>query len=252
MNDIIYTAASGAIINQMRLEILSNNLANLNTAGFKADKSIFKTYLPSSSGSNPSGDMSPNFACNYHVEFEGTKTDFSSGGLQYTGNVLDLALEGDGFFCIKTQDGTRYTRNGNFTLNREGVLVTQDGLPVLGDSGPINIDVKDGGNIVIDEQGNISVDEDQVGTLKIVDFSQPYPLKKMGDTMFAPVGKGNNEKGADNVKVTQGFIELSNVNAIGVMTEMIEVMRGYESYQKVMQFVDNITSKAINEVGRVT
>jgi len=115
MNDIIYTAASGAIINQIRLEILSNNLSNLNTAGFKADRSIFRTYLPSSSGSDTSGDMSPNFTCNYHVEFEGTKTDFSSGGLQYTGNVLDLALEGDGFFCIKTQDGTRYTRNGNFT-----------------------------------------------------------------------------------------------------------------------------------------
>jgi len=180
------------------------------------------------------------------VAFEGTRTSFSPGQLKHTGNALDLGLDGNGFFCVKTPEGVQYTRKGNFSLNQEGVLSTQEGLPVLGNGGEIKIDGRD---IVVDVEGNISVDGKQIDTIKIADFPQPYALEKVGDTLFVPIDPRVSEDIAEGVKVSQGFIELSNVDAVRVMTEMIEVLRAYESYQKVIRSVDEITSKAINEVG---
>jgi flagellar basal-body rod protein FlgF len=257
MSETMNVAASGALVQQMRLEILTNNLANINTIGFKEDMAIFRAYIPGSQepiegitemGSIPVSweTFNPGLPSNYHVEFEGTKTSFSPGQLKHTGNELDLGLDGNGFFCVKTPEGVQYTRKGNFSLNKDGVLATQDGLPVLGNAGEIKID---GRNIAIDIQGNISVDGKQVDTLKIVDFANPYALEKVGDTLFAPMGTEVSEETADGVKVSQGFLELSNVDPVKVMTEMIEVLRAYESYQKIIRYVDETTSKAINEVG---
>ncbi len=255
MSESIYTAASGAIVQQIRLEVLSNNLANINTVGFKEDRTVFRSYLPGSlppEGGSPEvtlisgGQQAP--LNNIQVAFEGTMTNFSPGHQKYTGNALDLALNGKGFFCVQTPEGTQYTRKGNFSLNKEGMLVTQEGLTVMGNGGEIKID---GQNIVVDAKGNITVDGKQTDTIKIVDFPKPYPLKKVGDTMFALMDPGVIENNAEEIKISQGFVELSNVVAIRVMTEMIEVLRAYESYQKVIKSVDDVTSKAINEVARL-
>jgi flagellar basal-body rod protein FlgF len=257
MSETMNVAASGALVQQMRLEVLSNNLSNINTIGFKEDRSVFSAYLPGSPEpikgisemalvSGNQGSLNRYLPSNFHVEFEGTKTSFSPGQLKHTGNELDLALDGNGFFCVKTPEGVQYTRKGNFSLNKDGVLATHEGLPVLGNGGEIKID---GQNIVIDIEGNLSVDGKQVDTIKIVDFSHPYALEKIGDTLFTPINPGVTEEIADRVQVSQGFVELSNVDAVKVMTEMIEVLRAYESYQKVIRCVDEITSKAINEVG---
>lgn len=256
MSETMNVAASGALVQQMRLEVLSNNLSNLNTIGFKEDRAVFRAYLPGSTESIKgvseialfSGKQGPlqYQASNFHVEFEGTKTSFSPGQLKHTGNELDVALDGNGFFCIKGPEGVQYTRKGNFSLNKDGMLATHEGLPVLGNGGEIKID---GQNIVIDIEGNISVDGKQVDTIKVVDFANPYGLEKVGDTLFTPMDQGVTEDMAEGVKVSQGFVELSNVDAVKVMTEMIEVLRAYESYQKVIRCVDEITSKAINEVG---
>lgn len=261
MSGAIYTATSGALAYQMRLEVLANNLSNINTIGFKEDRTIFRTYFPDSQDpitedlqatpiSGETEVVPPFLTSDALVAFEGTETDFSSGQLKHTGNRLDVALEGNGFFSVQTPTGTQYTRNGNFSLNEEGVLVTQEGLPVLGNGGEItvNIDTED---LLIDEEGNIWADGVQVDTLRIVDFSDPHNLEKVGNSLFAPADPTLSGDTAEAYGVSQGFIELSNVDGIRVMTEMLEVLRGYESYQKVIQSIDEVTSQAIEEVGQL-
>lgn len=259
MSGAIYTATSGALAYQMRLEVLSNNLSNINTVGFKQDRTVFRAYLPGSQNpitetlqtpptSEAPGTLAPYQTSNSLVAFEGTRTDFSPGQLRHTGNALDLAIDGNGFFCIQTQEGVQYTRKGNFTINQEGVLITQNGFPVLGEGGEIKIDGQD---YIVDEEGNISVDGIQIDTFKIVNFTDPQNVKKVGNTLFASAGSSFTEEKAEQFKVSQGFIELSNVDAIKVMTEMIEVLRGFESYKKVIQSIDEVTSKAIDKVGRI-
>jgi flagellar basal-body rod protein FlgG len=260
-DEAIYVAASGALVQEMRLEVLSNNLANIETVGFKEDRSVFSNYISGDQNriTNPDPEfldseepltVFPYLPVNDHVKFEGTKINFSQGSIRQTGNRLDFALEGNGFFCVETPTGIeQYTRKGNFKLNGEGNLVTQDGLPVLGSRGAsINIDGKD---ITVDEKGNISVDGTQVDTLKVVNFDQPYSLIKAGDSLFFPADPAVTATEADDVRVSQGSVELSNVNPVKVMTEMIEVHRAFESYQKVIRSMDDVVSESINEVGRV-
>jgi flagellar basal-body rod protein FlgF len=262
MSEGIYTATSGAIAYQMRLEVLANNLSNINTVGFKEDRATFTTYFPENQDpvttylqSTPiSGEtevLPPYLTSDTLVAFEGTETDFSSGQLKYTGNKLNVALEGNGFFSVQTPTGVQFTRNGNFTLNEAGVLVTQDGLPVLGTGGEIKFEIDDSEDFFIDEEGNISANGAQVDTLRIVDFEDPHSLEKVGNTRFALVDPTLPADTAEGFRVSQGFVELSNVDAIRVMTEMLEVLRGYEAYQKVIQSIDEVTSDAIEEVGQL-
>ena len=259
MSEAMYLAASGAIVQQMRLEVLSNNLSNINTTGFKEDRTVFKAYLPVPPDiaegnlrvaliSGKPGVSPPYLPSNFHVTFDGTKTDFSPGRLKYTGNDLDLAIKGRGFFCVAGSKGIQYTRKGDFTLNKEGLLVTQEGLPVLGKKGVIKIEGED---ISVNLEGNIMVDGDEIDTIRVVDFPQPYVMEKIGDTFFVPVDPRSPVYTALDASVNQGCIEGSNVNAIKMMTEMIEVLRAYESYQKAIQSANDSTLKAINEVGKL-
>ena len=250
MSGAIYMAASGAITQQMRLEVLSNNLANVNTVGFKEDRAIFRIPETPESKKNSNQELSEDkkkITLSSLQQF-GTLTDFSQGKLKITSNSMDLALEGRGFFCIQTPGGVQYTRNGNFTLNSNGNLVTQEGYAVLGDSGEITINSD---NFTVDLEGKISVDGSDIGFLKIVDFPSPYNLKKTGNTSFIPADSDIKEIKAEGVKVNQGANEMSNISAIKLMTEMIEVQRAFESYQKVIQSIDTVTSQAVNEVGKL-
>jgi flagellar basal-body rod protein FlgG len=249
MSGAIYMSAAGAMAYEKRMQVISNNLANINTSGFKKDKGHFQ--IIDSPDSINEGLVKNSISKEKQqpplwLQFE-TKTDFSAGSLKHTGNPLDLALEGDGFFCIKTEQGNQYTRNGKFSLDQAGTLVTMDGLPVLGEGGPIIIE---GNTFSVDVKGNISVDGDLVDTIKIVGFQKQDALKKTGNSLFAIADKNTVETKAENTGVSQGFIELSNVNAIRMMTEMIEVLRGYESYQKAIKTADEANAKAINDVGR--
>jgi len=250
MSGAIYMSAAGAMAYEKRMQVISNNLANINTSGFKKDKGHFQIIDSPDSIKEDLDKMSISEEKQQppsYLQFE-TKTDFSAGPLKHTGNPLDLALEGGGFFCIKTEQGTQYTRNGNFSLDQDGMLVTMDGLPVLGEGGPINIE---GDVFTVGVKGNISVDGNLVDTIKIVGFEKPDALKKTGNSLFALADKNEAESKMENTGVSQGFIELSNVNAIRMMTEMIEVLRGYESYQKAIKTADEANAKAINDVGRV-
>lgn len=245
MSDAMYIAATGALNYQKKLDVLSNNIANINTVGFKEDQVSFVSS--DLSVDNMTDDTSPSTELLSIV----VKPVFSSGDMRFTGNKFDLALEGDGFFSVNSPDGVRYTRNGSFTFNNDGILVTRDGFPVLGDGGEIKIDNSDDQNIVIDESGNIYSGDKKIGTLKLVDFPKPYNLVKLENTSFMIEDTNVSEINPVDLKVNQGFIELSNVNAVKAMTDMIETLRGYESYQKVIKSLEDISSKAINDVGSV-
>ncbi len=255
MSGEIYMAAAGALAYEKRLQIVSNNLANSNTVGYKQDHGQFQIIdLPEEPNQN--GDELKTSQGDLFWNQFNVYTDHTSGSLKNTGNDFDLALVGKGFFCVQTADGTRYTRKGDFTLNADGVLVTRNGWPVLGEGGEISVDGK--GNphqykkFSVSEEGNISVDGASVDRLRIVDFPQPYMLTKEGETLFKAADSGAGETPAEDIRVGQGFIELSNVDAVKMMTEMIEVLRGYETYQKIIRSIDEVNSRAINEIGKMT
>ena len=258
MSGEIYMAAAGALAYEKRLQIISNNLANSNTVGYKQDQGQFKVFnltdLPDGSIQN-GVELDTSQADMFWNQFN-VYTDHSAGNLKNTGNDLDLALVGKGFFSVQTPDGIHYTRKGDFTLNADGVLVTRNGWPVMGESGEISVDSKENPHqhqrFSVDEEGNISVDGNRVDSLRLVDFPQPYRLTKVSETRFKPTDSRSGETQVENVRVSQGFIELSNVDAVKMMTEMIEVLRGYESYQKIIRSVDEVNSRAINEIGKST
>ena len=258
MSGEIYMAAVGALAYEKRLQIISNNLANSNTVGYKQDQGQFRILDPSDMqerSTQNSAELGTSQADLFWNQFN-VYTDHSSGSLKNTGNDLDLALVGKGFFCVQTPDGIHYTRKGDFTLNANGVLVTRNGWPVLGESGEISVDGQENPQrhkkFLVDEEGNISVDGNQIDSLRLVDFQPPYNLTKVGEALFKSADSGPAEIPAEDIRVSQGFLELSNVDAVKMMTEMIEVLRGYESYQKIIRSVDEVNSRAINEIGKMT
>ncbi|MBI3815810.1 MAG: flagellar basal-body rod protein FlgF [Nitrospinae bacterium] len=267
MDKGIYTALSGSIVQERRMDIISNNLANVNSAGYKGDIPVFESYLNQQKGVNIPATVIPGVTPNEYVVNSNHYIDFSQGPLHGTANELDLALNGDGFFAVDTPDGIRYTRNGNFKIDAEGLLTTQDGYPVLGGEGGggehiyINVlSLTQQGEVSVSADGTISVIDRFSGDvpvrmtggykLKIVDFEKPYALRKAGNGLYAPMNKGIAELEAKNTEVKQGFIERSNINTIKEMTSMIEVVRGYESYQKAIQSFSDSTSKLVDEVGK--
>jgi flagellar basal-body rod protein FlgG len=222
----IYEAVTGATLKEKQLDIITNNLANVSTAGFKKDILSFDEVLK--------------------AQFT---TDLSPGSLNYTGNKLDVALGDKGFFKIQTDRGIRYTRNGSFLLDAEGVLVIQSGDRVLGDNGPIQIK---GSEITITTSGDVIADGKRMGTLSVVDFTHPHFLKKEGNSLYIyddPTEEGR-IVAPDPVLVQQRYLEASNVNPVEEMTKMIGALRAYESFTKIIQTFDEANAKLINEVGK--
>ncbi|MBI5191924.1 MAG: flagellar basal-body rod protein FlgF [Nitrospirae bacterium] len=259
MNKGIYPALSGGVAYEKMLSVISNNLANINTSGFKADKTVFKVDMPdevnvtlpvtqdTASAENllPPADntLIEGPSDKYFTAIDSLYTDFNPGVVKQTGNPLDLSIDGNGFFVVNTPDGVRYTRSGNFTVNSSNTLTTASGHIVMGENGPI---ILEDGKISINAEGTISVNGSEVNKIKVVDFVNPGSLMKDGGNLF----KGADEKAPESYKVVQGTIELSNVNPVEEMASMIEVLRGYETYQKVMTTMDETSAKA-NEIGRV-
>jgi len=223
-------------------EVAANNLANINTTGYKRD-GFFQRALVEA-GQSLSGS--------YHPEWRNTDptevvVDFSQGPLKQTEGALDVAIQGDGFFTIQTPDGERYTRNGNFTLDPDGLLTTQTGYPVLGEGGTIMLQ---GGDVKINEKGEVMVDGMLVDALDIRDFERPYQMTKVAGEFFLPKD-GDQGEASENMAVFQGFLEESNVQSIQEMTEMLIVYRNYESDQRAVQMQDETLRKAVNELGAV-
>lgn len=242
---------SGTMAREMKLEILSNNMANVNTVGFKEDRVFQVPTTPSPAWDNVSGASQQDISIsNLSVLPISTFTNFDQGHLKETGNALDVALDGEGFFSVQTPKGIQYTRKGNFVLNSDGTLVTQEGYPVLGKGGG-EIQIS-GQAVVVDPSGAIHVDGIEVDSFNLVEFSNKKGLLKNGNSLYSPIDPADKGASAEKTLVQQGFIEGSNVDSIKIMTEMIEVIRGYESYQKVLQSMNETNSKSVNELGKLS
>jgi flagellar basal-body rod protein FlgG len=240
-------ATSGAEAQRIRLQVLANNLANINTSGYKEDRTVFRVPDTNAESAAAGGDApSATVVLGTGVIPMTSHTDFSHGPLQQTGNPLDLAVEGDGFFSIQTEQGVRYTRNGAFTISPEGLLATPDGDAVLGEGGEISID---GTEVRFDGEGNVIVDGRTIDRLRLVTIDEPGALRKIGQTLFELDEARGAAEPLTPGGVRQGVLEGSNVNAVKVMTELIEVQRGYESYQKMIQTMGDMASRVISGVG---
>lgn len=219
-----------------RLNCVTHNIANVNTPGFKAER--FRFFKGNAAGGASAGSS---------AQIPAITVDYSPGIMQKTGNVLNLAIEGKGFFAIQTKDGVAYTKDGRFTLNRDGELVTQAGDYVLGKDKKIVIK---GNDIRISQEGVIRVDGKKVDKLKIVSFSEPSALIKRGAGFHNPddLAGAKEEK---KVRVQSGYIELSNVQAIKEMVEMISIQRTFEAYQKTIQTISEQDKASTNRIGRL-
>ena len=224
--------AHGGIRQIHRLDSVTHNIANVNTPGFKVERLCF-----------PSGVSEGSL-----MRRPAAVIDYSPGVMRKTGNVLDLAIGGKGFFAIQTKEGVAYTRDGRFTLDKDKKLVTKAGDFVLGRSGKIDIT---GNNIEINERGIITVDGGEVGALKIVDFGKPARLARFGNGLFHDPGNLAVPKEEENPEIQSGYLELSNVQAIKEMVEMIDIQRTFETYQKVMQTIQDQDKLSTDRIGRL-
>ncbi len=245
----IYTSALGLIPLQKKLEVIANNLANVNTTGFKRDDA-FTNELISASTLFRDGTIAPTEG----DLKEKTYTDFSQGTLQQTSNPLDVAIDGQGFFAVQTQDGLKLTRDGSFTLSTDGTLVTRNGDPVMGIGGPIRIDdiqQTQASQLVIDRDGVVKAGNKIYGQIRVVMPEALNQISKAGENFYT-LREGGTLRAVDPsaVSIRQGFLEGSNVNPIDEMVAMIQLQSNFEAGQKAIQSQDDSLGMA-NQVGKV-
>lgn len=263
----LYTAWSGMVNEMNRMDVMTNNLANADTNGYKKEGATSQTFHEqlavkikdqSSDLGRPKrlGGMYPG------VKIGETYTDYSQGSFQVTDSQYDVALDGDGFFAVSFtskngETSVKFTRDGAFTVNTQGYLVTKDGDYILNQNGAMNSDPNENNYIqldpnlpfTIDEQGYIRQDGQTVAQLGVIDFEDYNFLEKYGENLYQPVDGA--QIAASDARVRQGYIEASNVNVVTEMVNMITITRAYESNQKVLQTIDGMLDKAVNNVGRV-
>lgn len=242
----LYTLTSGMAAQVARLEVLTNNLANSETPGFKAGHLVVAPLEPATDAAGPL--PFPRAYPPTGVEVTAQFIDFSQGPIRPTGVDLDVALNGSGFFVVQTPDGLRYTRAGNFTLNRDGELVTHSGHRVMGEGGAIRLDR---GPVQIDRQGVVSDGERMAGRLRVVDFTQPYALEKEQGQLFRLRDETIVPTAASETEVIAGNLETSNMGVVESIVGLIDTLRTFEAYQKMLQAMDQTVQRSANEIGRV-
>jgi flagellar basal-body rod protein FlgG len=230
----------------LRQEVLANNLANVSTAGFKADDLAFEPNGPLSLPISPPGIPIP--APPSQPQGQLQWTDFSQGPVITTGRNLDVALSGPGFFVVDTPDGPRYTRAGSLSVGTDGTLLGPGGAPIQGERGSIQVHSAD---VSISETGEVRDGGRPVGTLRVVDFPRPYVLLKQGQGLFVPGRQDMEPAPARGFELASGAVEGSNVSSVRTMVGMIELHRLYEAYQRVIQAADETNRQAANDIGRV-
>jgi flagellar basal-body rod protein FlgF len=249
MQNALLIGLSRQVALARELEVVANNVANINTTGFKADGSLFEEYLSSPARAEQSA------ARVSFVRDSGTWHDMSPGSVEKTGNPLDVAIDGDSFLVIQTPRGERYTRNGSLQINAAGQLVTTDGNTVVGDAGPISFQPTDK-QISISSDGTISVQEGNGkvdsarGNLKLVSFASPQQLQKDGGTTFMATG-GATAQPTKTARVIQGSIEKSNVRGVLEMSRMIEITRTYAQIASILQQQSDLSQSSVDKLAEV-
>lgn len=249
----LYTSYTGMLNEQYRMDIMSNSLANVNTVGFKKEGSTSQAYADVMAVKIKDWTETPNTPkklgnMSLGVKIGETYTDFSQGSFRTTENTYDLAIGGKGFFNIEFtnkagETSTKYTRDGGFTITKDGYLVTKDGDFVLGENGRIQLSTTAGAT-VFDRAGNIYQDDRLVASLKITDFEDTNYLTHYGETMWDAM-EGAVEKEPENTEIFQGFLEMSNASVVKEMVNMITISRQYESNQKMLTTFDDTLEKTM-------
>lgn len=242
----ILDVVRGCLKEEMRMDAISSNLANASVLGFKKDRISFQDVLGRAQGpgtSNQRGKSELTAPALIRIE-----TDHSQGDSRLTGNSLDFSIHGKGFFKIQTPEGIRYSRRGNFAVDREGALITQEGYKVLGAGGPISIR---GSNISVDGRGVVTVDGSETGQIELADFENYGGLVKTGNGLFHQASRAPEVPPPPESRIEQGYVELSNVNVVEEMVGMIHALRAFESYQKTIQVIDGLNQRVVNEVSRL-
>ena len=252
MENTLLVGLSRQMTLERQMDVVANNVANINTTGFKADRSLFEEYLrsPAHEDNFARADRRVSF-----VQDRATFHDFAAGPSEQTKNPLDIAIDGKGFLVVQTPAGERYTRDGNLQINNQGQLVTTSGYPVLGNAGPIVFQQTDK-QVNIATDGNVTVLEginrlDSVrGKLRIVAFANPQKLVKDGGNLFS-AGEGGAPQPDLTSRINQGFIEKSNVNSVTEMSRLIEITRTYTQISALLQQQSDLHRTAIEKLAEV-
>jgi flagellar basal-body rod protein FlgF len=252
MENTLLIGLSRQTVLERQLDVVANNIANVNTAGFKADSSLFEEYLMP--GAHEDRFVGSDRRLSY-VQDRGTFRNFSQGASEQTKNPLDVAVTGDGFLVVQTAAGERYTRDGGMQINSQGQLVTVAGNPVLGTAGPIvfqptdhDVNVSPDGTITVVE-GNGRTDALR-GKLRLVSFADAQKLLKEGSNLYS-AGEGGVAQADTKSQVQQGYIEKSNVNSVAEMSRMIEVTRAYTQISTLLQQESDLHKSAIEKLADV-
>jgi len=251
MENTLLVGLSRQVVLERQLDVVANNMANVNTTGFKADRTLFEEYL--NSGAHEDNFLRPDRRVSF-VQDRGTFRDLRQGALEATSNPLDIAIDGDGFLVVQTAAGERYTRDGKLHLNDKGQIVTGSGDAVLGTSGPIVLQQTDH-DLTIAVDGTVTVLEglsrtDAIrGKIRIVNFADPQKLLKQGGNLFSAEGVAAvpDTKSA----IQQRYIEKSNVNAVSEMSRLMEITRNYQQIANLLQQQSDLHKNAIDKLAEV-
>jgi flagellar basal-body rod protein FlgG len=256
----IYSPMSGAIAQEKVLEIISNNLANANTVGFKGDNVTFKLLNPEPEKNYKSPLPPANYKVNLdqvsplhgndiaYVGIAGIKRDESQGPAMQTGNPTDLMIEGEGMFAVHTQEGTRYTRSGQLSISPDGVLMTPAGHAVLGEKGLISVKA---GKFEVNRLGEVYQNEQLIDRIPVYQFEDTDQLERSGMNLWFYGGPESGKTVNNQAGISQGSLEGSNVNAMKNLTSMIIAHRSYEAYQKAITNYDKMMDISNNQLGAV-
>jgi len=253
MENALLVGLSRQIALRREMEVVANNIANVNTNGYKADGSVFEEFLMpgARAGQFPVADRRVSY-----VHDRATWHDFSSGPIQRTGNPLDVAVEGNAFLVVQTPRGERYTRNGSFHLSATGELVTGEGYQVQGDGGPIQFQTTDrdisigaDGTITVREGANTKTDA-QRGKLRLVSFDRIGQLQKEGSSLFS-APDGVTPQAPQKVRVVQGSLEQSNVRGVLEMARMVDITRTYTHIATLLQQQGDLRRSAVDKLAEV-
>lgn len=254
----LYTAWSGLVNEQNRMDIMTNNLANASTVGYKKEGATSQSFddvltVKIKDASVGLANVQRTGVRNPGVKIGENYTDFSQGSFRETGNTYDMALEGEGFFAIEFtkkagETSTMYTRAGQFTLNKDGYLVTQEGDYVLdANNKRIQLDTLKDADITVD--GRISQDGKVIAQIQVADFEDYDYLEKYGETYYRPIEGAELTQGMASVRA--GYLEMANVQVVSEMVNLISITRAYESNQKIIQTYDGSLDIAVNQLGRI-
>ena len=248
MENAITAGLSRQLILQRALEVTANNVANQSTAGFKAERLTFREYIAElddgAAGAPQNGDPFVSL-----VFDPSSFTDFSAGALTATYGDLDFAIDGPGFFAVETASGVRYTRDGRFSVNGLGELVTQSGARVLDDGGaPILLDPNRGG-VALTPEGGLQQAGAPIANIGVFEFDEPQALSRTGDNLFIT---DEDPERARRPRLRQGFLEAANAEPIRAMTDMIDIMRAYEQTARLIETASELSRETIDRLGDVS